>query len=163
MKNAMREKAPSAKVEAPEQTETPAQTVPAPAPVVASASVQAALVQAASAPANVQPQPLGGTITAAAPKPRPRPKPKTKPKPKAPARKLRAKLLPRAQHGPHRPGKVASILDVPVLRSIYAARKQGISYENIEKIRSLGLRRANGMTAWRAVGRFCAMKGMRRK
>ena len=60
-----------------------------------------------------------------------------------------------------RRGKLATELSKRELRSVFLARKNGMTFDAIERDPRFGLRHSNGMTAWRAVQSYMRATGRR--
>ena len=58
-------------------------------------------------------------------------------------------------------GKPATQLNMMEMKSVFLARKSGMTFNAIERDSKFGLRHVNGMTAWRAVQNYMRMAGRR--
>ena len=58
-------------------------------------------------------------------------------------------------------GKLATQLSLREMRSVFLARKNGMTFDAIERDQRFGLRHVNGMTAWRAVQKYMRSSGRR--
>ena len=60
-----------------------------------------------------------------------------------------------------RKGRLATQLSLMEMRSIFIARKNGMTFDAIEREPRFKLRHVNGMTAWRAVQKYMRASGKR--
>jgi len=58
-------------------------------------------------------------------------------------------------------GKLATQLTMREMRSIFLARKNGMTFDAIERDPRYGLRQVNGMTAWRVLQKYMRATGRR--
>ena len=58
-------------------------------------------------------------------------------------------------------GKLATQLSPREMRSVFLARKNGMTFDAIERDHRFGLRHVNGMTAWRAIQKYMRSTGHR--
>ena len=58
-------------------------------------------------------------------------------------------------------GKLATQLSAREMRSVFLARRNGMTFDAIERDQRFGLRHVNGMTAWRAVQKYMRSTGHR--
>lgn len=58
-------------------------------------------------------------------------------------------------------GRLATQLNMREMKSVFLARKSGMTFDAIERDPRFGLRHVNGMTAWRAVQKYMRMAGRR--
>jgi len=58
-------------------------------------------------------------------------------------------------------GRLATQLSLSEMRSIFLARRNGMTFGAIERDSRFKLRRVNGMTAWRAVQKYMRASGRR--
>jgi len=59
-------------------------------------------------------------------------------------------------------GRLSTDVSIREMRLIYRARKQGLSFDGIERDPKFDLRQANGMTAYRIVEMWRKLKGIRK-
>lgn len=63
--------------------------------------------------------------------------------------------------GPRTRGRLATQLNMREMEKVFLARKNGMTFDEIERDRRFKLRHVNGMTAWRAIQRYMRAAGKR--